>query len=140
MPLLLRVASVVSLCFVMISGCEFSSPKRNAVTGQVKYKGEPITDGVITFIPDDPALKATGGSTIKDGKFEIRKNVGLPAGQYKVSINYPDPKRRVPIQEGDAPGESREVPDLLPPKYNRETILRAEIKSDAPNELTFDLD
>ncbi|MBN9518540.1 hypothetical protein J0H58_08480 [bacterium] len=136
----------LSVAFAFVSalvvlGCGSSDPKRHAVSGTVTYKTVPISNGTITFIPDDPAVKSSGGAAVKDGKFEIAAAAGLFPGKYKVSINYPDPKRTPPApKEGEAPGESgREVMDLLPAKYNRDTELRAEVKADGSNALTFDL-
>ncbi len=125
----------------LVAGCGPSEPKRYGVTGLVKYKGTSIAAGTVTFTPEDPALKSAGGAAIKDGRFEVPQAAGLLAGKYKVSINYPDPKRTPPApKEGEAPGEGgREVADLLPVKYNRETELRAEVKADGSNDLLFDL-
>lgn len=120
-------------------GCGASGPKRYKVTGTASYKGSPIPNGAITFLPEDPATGAMGGAPIKDGKFEIPQQNGLIAGKYKVAITYPDPKGTPPPKEGDAPGESREVRDLLPAEYNRDTKLRAEVKSDGTNDFPFDL-
>lgn len=142
MPVLrYRFALAFALVSLAVASCGPSGPKRYAVTGVVKYKGQPIPNGTITFTPEDPALKSAGGAAVKDGRFEVPQAAGLYAGKYRVSVNYPDPKRTPPTpKEGEAPGESgREVADLLPAKYNRETELRAEVTADGPNDLTFDL-
>jgi hypothetical protein len=140
-PRLLHALPLALLAFAHVAGCGSSEPKRYAVTGLVKYKGSPIPAGTVTFTPEDPSLKSAGGAAIKDGRFEVPKAAGLLAGKYKVSVNYPDPKRSPPSpKEGEAPGESgREVADLLPAKYNQETELRAEVTADGSNDLTFDL-
>jgi hypothetical protein len=130
----------------LLTGCS-SGPKRYKVTGNVKYKGTPITAGTITFLDEKGGV--AGGAPIKDGAFEIEQKAGLLPGKYKVSISYPDPKRapRAP-EPGELPGEgdpaggadmSREVKDLLPAKYNRQTELTAEVKEDGSNDFPFDL-
>lgn len=137
----IRLAIVFLLTTFVVAGCGPSEPKRYKVIGTVKYKGQTIPNGTITFTPEDPSVKSAGGAAIKDGKFEILQAAGLYAGKYKVSINYPDPKRSPPApKDGEAPGESgREVADLLPAKYNRDTELRAEVTANGPNDFTFDL-
>jgi hypothetical protein len=126
---------------LVVLGCGPSAPKRYAVSGTVSYKNAPIPNGTVTLTPADPAVKSSGGAAIKDGKFTIDAAAGLFPGTYKVSVNYPDPKRAPPTpKEGEAPGEGgREVMDLLPAKYNRDTELRAEVKADGANAFTFDL-
>jgi hypothetical protein len=106
----------------------------------VKYKGTPVPLGSVTFTPEDPTTGSMGGAAVKDGKFEILETNGLRAGKYKVSFSYPDPKSAPPPpKEGEAPGENREVKELLPAKYNRETELKAEVKADGSNDFSFDL-
>jgi hypothetical protein len=109
----------------------------------------PIPAGAITFLNEQGT--AVGGAPIKDGVFDIPAASGLPAGNYKVTISYPDPKGAPPVKEDEPPGvgdpggkpgdnvDPRPVKELLPAKYNRETELKAEIKDGDPNKLTFDL-
>ena len=107
--------------------------------GTVKYKDAAVANGTITFLAEDTGA-VVAGTTIKDGAFEIPVVAGLPAGKYKVSVSLPDAKGAAPApKDGDAPGVSREVKELLPAKYNRDTELRAEVKAGGPNEFPFDL-
>jgi hypothetical protein len=81
----------------------------------------------------------SGGAAIKDGAFEIAEAQGLLEGNYKVAISFPDPKRAPVVKEGEAPGESREVKELLPAKYNTASELKAAVSNSGPNEFPFDL-
>jgi len=135
----LIAALVVAFSVALLTGCGDSAPKRYKVSGTVKYKGTPIPLGMITFLTEDAGASA-GGAEIKDGMYEIPAVSGLAAGKYKVSVSFPDQKGAAPApKEGEAPGASREVKELLPAKYNRETELRAEVKAGEPNEFSFDL-
>jgi hypothetical protein len=117
--------ATVPLVLVVLSACS-SGSDRCGVSGTVKYKGQPIKAGTITFL-NETTNSAVGGAPITDGKYEIPESNGLKPGTYKVSINYPDPS--VPPAPADAPpGEAIPVPELLPPQYNRETTLKKEIK------------
>jgi hypothetical protein len=104
------------------------------VSGTVKYKDEPIKSGMISFRAEDGA---TGGAEIKDGKYDIPAASGLLPGNYRVAINYPDPKAPKP-REDEPPGEVVQTKDLLPGKYHNKTELTAEIKAEA-NKVDFDL-
>jgi hypothetical protein len=141
MPVVRIVACLGFLTALIVTvGCGKSEPKRYKVSGTVKWKGNPIPNGSITFLPEDTTGAAMGGAQIKDGQYEILATNGLTAGKYKVSISYPDPKGSPPpAKEGELPGESRLVKDLLPEKYNGATVLRAEVTPDGPNEFPFDL-
>src|SRR5262245_36595508 len=123
---------------VLVAGCS-SEAKRHKVTGTVNYKGSPIKEGSVSFTPEAANTGTVGGAPVKDGRFEIPAANGLTAGKYKVAFSYPDPKGRASAESGDAPGVSGEAKELLPTKYTTQTELRAEVKSEGPNEFTFDL-
>ncbi|MBN9122885.1 MAG: hypothetical protein J0I06_27730 [Planctomycetes bacterium] len=126
-PFLLVVGFVV--------GCGKGEPKRYPVSGTVKYKGEPIKYGNISFRADNGA---SGGADIRDGKYEIPAVAGLPEGSYRVAVTYPDPKVPAPRPD-EPPGPSTPVRELLPAKYNDKTELTAQIKAEGANDVSFDL-
>lgn len=116
-------------------GCS-ARTKRSPVSGTVKFKGQPIRLGIISFRSTDD--KHVGTGTITDGKYEIQQISGLPAGSYRVAISYPDPK--VPAPKGDeAPGEAPPVREMLPAKYANGSELKAEIKDGPNTDVNFDL-
>jgi len=119
----------------LIVGCGKSEEKRYGVSGTVKYKGEPIKYGTINFRADNGA---TAGAEIKDGKYDMPAVGGLPEGNYRVAVTYPDPK--IPAPRADLPpGESGPVREMLPAKYNAQTELTAQIKAQSTNDVSFDL-
>src|SRR5262245_55278775 len=63
---------------------------RCAPSGGVKFRGQPLDQGAITFLPEDPSLGAGGGAMIKDGRYDIPARSGLPPGRYKVMITSAD--------------------------------------------------
>src|SRR5215207_384142 len=131
-----RFAALVPLAtaLLFLIGCK-PEAKRYGVSGVVKYKGEPVKFGTISFRSDDGQ---TGGAQVVDGKYEIPAATGLPPGKYQVAVTYPDPKAPKP-KEGEPPGVVAEVKDLLPDKYNNKTELTAEIKAESNNVVNFDL-
>jgi hypothetical protein len=120
----------------LAAGCGASGAKRNPISGMVTYKGQPIKQGIINFRSEGEGQYVATGEII-DGKYEIPTISGLPAGQYAVAINYPDPKAP-PQKEEEMPGASRAVREMLPARYNEETTLKKDIK-DGPNDINFDL-
>jgi hypothetical protein len=122
------------ICAVVLAGCS-SGPKRYPVSGTVKYKGEPIKNGAITFRSPEGG---TGGAAIVNGEYSIPAATGLVPGNYTVSISYPDPKAPKP-KEGEAPGKTPPAKELLPPKYNLKSELKATIEPIPMNEKSFDL-
>jgi hypothetical protein len=133
---LVRLAAFLlfSTAVTVALGCK-AEAKRYGVSGTVKYKGEFIKSGTISFRSDSGA---TSGAQITDGKYEIPAKGGLPPGKYRVAITYPDPKAPKP-KEGEPPGAVVEARDLLPAKYNDQTELHAEIKAEPTNDVSFDL-
>ena len=77
---------VSSWILLTLSGCS-DKPKLAQVTGNVTYKGQPVKQGSITFVPAE-GRPATG--KIVDGKItEItcyELNDGVPLGSHKVLI------------------------------------------------------
>lgn len=114
---------------VAVAGCGGES--LTPVTGTVHYKGQPLKEGSITFLPEK-GRPATG--KIVDGQIvEVttnQANDGVPAGKHKVTITS--------IEGGKdmyAPTKSR-----IPEKYAvaEQSGLTADI-GPGKNELKFDL-
>ncbi|MGL4553367.1 MAG: hypothetical protein ACRC33_19545, partial [Gemmataceae bacterium] len=94
--------SSLLLAIVFASGC--AGDGRSGVKGTVKYKGQPLKAGMISFIPEG-GMSPVGGSPIADGAYEVVTVAGIPAGKYKVSITAPDPSGPAAKVE-PVPGES----------------------------------
>jgi hypothetical protein len=103
------------------------------VSGTVKYKGEPVKAGMISFRAENGA---SGGAEIVDGKYEVP--AGLQEGKYQVAITYPDPKVPAPRPD-EPPGPAVEAREMLPAKYNEQTELTADIKPQRSNDISFNL-
>ncbi len=125
---------VAILFLVLTTGCG-SEPNLQPVSGIVQWQGKPVKSGTINFRSEDGRFVGTG--TIVDGDYKIPKISGLVPGNYLVAISYPDQKSPTP-KDGEAPGESRAVREILPLKYANGSALKAEIKTGL-NEVSFDL-
>ena len=132
--LLLGGLAVVAL----VAGCGGPRDGLQAVSGEVTWGGEPLPSGTITLQPLKEG-RATGGQ-IEDGQFEIPASRGAKPGEYRVSIEaYLPTGKQVPSPE--VPGEMvDDVKQMIPPKYNSRTELRAQITPDGDNNFPFELE
>jgi hypothetical protein len=118
-----------------LAGCG-AGDRRQAVTGTVSYKGEPVRAGTVQFLTD---TGPQGGAVIRDGRFEVPAAHGLLPGTYKVSVSAPGPVA-VQTPEEKAAGASARATELLPARYNAATTLTAEVGEGRPNHFDFPLD
>lgn len=119
--------------FVLV-GCD-QYPGRMAVSGTVTMKGEPLKNGTVTFYPVTTGTQS--GTAIEDGVFKIKREEGLLAGKYRVSISSPDGE--TPTNPGVAPGPSGNFTskDRVPLAFNQNSKLEVEVTSTGPNEFEF---
>jgi hypothetical protein len=98
--------------------------------GRVTLDGLPLAEGSITFL-EAQGRAALGGGEIKDGDFRV----SLPPGAYRVQVfaTRPVPGKTIP-EMGNAPV----LESLIPPRYNTETTLNAEV-TEAAEPLSFAL-
>jgi hypothetical protein len=135
-----RVMGSFALCLAILglAGC---GGGRVPVTGSVSYKGEPVGEGTIAFVAADPAgggEAANASGEIKDGKYSIQAVRGPKPGKYKVEVYWNKKTGRMVPTPGDADVKMPETKQLLPPKYNRQSELTADITSGG-NTVNFDL-
>jgi hypothetical protein len=79
------VASFAVLAVCLLAGCG-SDDGRQGASGSVTLDGEPLLKGILSFQPADGARANSAGGAVKDGKFDIPADMGLPPGKYRVFI------------------------------------------------------
>ena len=99
----------------------------------MKYDGEAVTEGTITFFPTG-GTGGTAGGPIKDGKYSVTK---VPVGTAKVSITGSKFQKMKDLYGKGGP-QMAMTTNPLPPKYNDKTELTYDVKPGA-NEKDFDL-
>lgn len=125
------------LLLVPSLGCGDATGGREAISGEIRFKGKPLDQGQIQFIPDQEQ-DTTSGSLIDAGKYNVEKKQGLHPGKYKVVISSGDPKVNAPPEE--APGAPFPLAkERLPKEYNTATKQFVEVKKDGPNKFDFDI-
>ena len=110
-------------CMFMV-GCGPSGPRVVPVSGQVTYKGKPVTRITLGFTPEGGSGRPSTGETDAQGKFELvyegtRK--GAEVGKHSVSFNY----------QASDPGEEMEI---LEGKKKRPPEIEALFKKYGPNQ------
>ncbi len=131
------------LLAVLTAGCGGETgPKLAETAGVVTYKGKPLADANVTFMP--ASGPAAYGSTDANGAYELSTtgDKGAMVGPARVVITAFE------MLDEEKPEEKLTAADLkkmntprIPPKFgNPETSgLTADIKPDVRNEFNFDL-
>jgi hypothetical protein len=98
-----RFASSLPLVLMVLAGCDktHSLPTVPA-TGTLTYKGQPVADAHVSFIPADPLSGRPGtGVTDAKGRFTLQTYVGgstfangALTGEYNVTVNQGLPTRK----------------------------------------------
>lgn len=129
---------VVWVILVSAIGC--SKPvefQRVEVTGTVTLNGQPLEEGTISIYPDVKVKGPLVQAKIVGGKFSLTKKEGPATGANRVSIKAVKKTGRKISSDGI---ESDEVLQYIPPQYNDDTTLKADVKPEpTKNEFVFEL-
>ena len=117
------------LSALVLGGCGPSGPETYPVSGTVTWNGQPLPEGHIVFSSEDGSVAPAAGK-ISDGKFAFRAQ----AGQKRVEIHADREAGPIDPFMGTVPRKP-----YIPPRYNSETILTAEVIPTGKNEFTFEL-
>jgi len=102
------------------------------VWGTVSYEGAPVQEGQIVFFPIEDTRGPSTGAEIREGRYEIPRSDGPRAGGvYRVEITAAGPARSYAPNASGAGMVAEVKGQLLPPAYNQQSKLRAEISPDA---------
>lgn len=127
----LGMVAVLCLAPVLVGcgGKPYKGETRIAISGKVSVDGELVDGGTITFVPTVASDKqrAAGGQIVK-GEYKVPEEKGPNAGSYKVLINWPKPTGRK-LADSDTGGMIDEVAEAVPPKYNTQSELTADVSA-----------
>ena len=130
-----RVAVLtVAVSLAALAGC---SGGRAGVSGKVAYDGKPVDGGVIVFVPEGDAAGTKVSGDIVGGEYKLPADRGPKPGKYKVEIIWKQKKPSAKKTDPDVVTPDQTI-QVIPPKYNTQTTLNADVKSGS-NELNFDL-
>lgn len=131
----LALAWLVAIC--SLAGCA-QKPTVAVVTGTVTYRGNPVSGGIVMFVP--PSGPTATGTIDSQGNYRISTfglGDGALPGTYPVSIRPVPPGGE--MKQKRSPGTV--TSDELPSKYtdHRSSNLTAEVK-EGNNVVNFDLE
>lgn len=123
-----------------LAGCGGSGAALHGVSGKISLDGEAIAQGSITFVPAADTQGPSGGSNIENGTYQVPREKGLVAGNYRVEIRAQRPTgRQIPAQSPAPPGTMiPETKEAVPANFNTASELQVEIPS-PKNTLDFQL-
>lgn len=136
---------VLLLATSSLAGCSSKSgPDRVAVAGTVSLDGEPIKTGCIRFIPTEATKGPAAVAIIQEGAYSLSNNDGPVAGILRVEIeatNFQD--FELDDEEAYADRAAKGKPPLkknpVPPIYNRNSTLTAQLTTDGNRTFDFPL-
>lgn len=125
---------VLVLALLLGAGAGCSSKRANLapVKGAVTYRGDPLPNALVVFMPETPDMMPATGLTDSQGHFELTTFVqgdGASLGKHRVTVTARAPEKVNP----DNPFSAVPGPPLIPTRYfNPETSgLTAEVKAGA---------
>lgn len=122
-----KIASIAILLASFLSGCgRRDGIERVYLTGEVTYGGQPLEVGQIRFVPIDGTDAPVTIERFEGGKYETATSQGVPVGRHRVEILAYTAENFANWPTG--PG-SRPIPQILPPKFNRQSELSIELSS-----------
>src|SRR5262249_40327435 len=124
-----RVLCLVSL-LLLAPGCA-RGPVLYPVEGAVTMDGSDIADGDIIFESLDPHVPSAAGK-IKDGRFHFKTQ----AGPKRVRIYA---TRAIPGTEGKGMMGTSLLETVVPPEFNLNSELNAEVTSEGSKQFDFHL-
>lgn len=134
---------VAALTVAVSLGCGESANKHGRIpfSGTVTLDGEPLPKGYLIFEPKAGQPTQSGGM-IENGTFNVPEKAGAAPGLYSVAIfsgSDPPPNNYSPGTPEYEAASMRAPGEQVPPKFNINTTLTAEVKSGEENVFKFDL-
>jgi len=127
---------LLPILLMLPAGCGGPSDGRLVVTGEVRFDGQPVTLGSISFktLGKGPSV----GGKIVDGQFRIAEK-GPTAGEYQVMIQgMRETGRMVAVDRAFPDQKEAEMEQYIPTQYNSRSELKENI-SPSNTHLVFEL-
>ncbi len=108
----------VALPLTTLAGGCSSGDRPVPVRGSVTYRGEPLPNALVVFMPETPGVLPASGLTDRAGRFELMTRAphdGAFAGKHRVTITARGPAAAPADSTLGLPSEPGEP--LIPDKY-----------------------
>jgi hypothetical protein len=127
--------ALLTTCLLLLAGC--SGGRQQPLEGTVTLDGKPLGEGSISFVPLPGTGGPTTGASIAAGRFYVPAEKGTFAGNFRVEITARQKTGRQ-ILSDTAGGLVEQYEQFLPPRYNRESQLTANV-TQGSNQFEFKL-
>jgi hypothetical protein len=127
-----RLGWLFAFLAMSTAGCGPREPATYEVRGTVAWKGQPVPDGYVNFLPGDGQSVKVDAGKIEGGAFVFRSTAGPKTVEIWAN-------REKPGQTNKVMG-LREKEQYIPAKYNSQTTLKADVTPEGPNQFTFKLE
>lgn len=112
----------ISLGSFSFVGCGNDGPEMIRIRGDVSYKGAPLTDGMVVYLPAGGTdTQQASGRIQPDGTFELttsKKGDGVRVGEYSIIVQaYSQGARSLTREETEAGARVSEPRLLIPKRY-----------------------
>jgi hypothetical protein len=97
-----QIAVLLLSGLLALPGCAGRASTGN-ISGVVKYKGEPVTAGTVSFFAETNAV--CSGQIDRDGNYTV---IGVPTGNAKITVQTPRADIRMP--GGESPPKTISIP------------------------------
>lgn len=126
---------VFAICLaILAAGCSGGDgPATYPVAGTVTFDGQPIKEGDILFVSDNPAFGPDAGK-ITDGRFSLMAKEGKMRVKITAVRELPGPAKKGAMGEEIKPSEQ-----FIPPCYNDKTTLTVNVPLADGKEIEFAL-
>ena len=114
---------ILGLVLALSVGCS-SSTTHGTVIGTVTLDGQPLQEGTVRFVPVDGDSQ-TASAAIDSGSFVAT----VPVGSYRVEFSAPKTVGKKKMYESPDSPEVDVVVELLPDRYNVNSILTLNVEA-----------
>jgi len=128
------------LAALAVAGCGGpDGPPREPVSGVVTLDGKPLEKGLITFTPEGGGDLVVSGLVV-DGAFHLPREEGPGLGPHRVDVSSRKATGKTLKDRNDPENPVEERVEVVPPRYNLRSELRADVVQGGDNRFTYDLD
>ncbi|MBI3462238.1 MAG: carboxypeptidase regulatory-like domain-containing protein [Planctomycetes bacterium] len=113
----------VILLLLLVGGCGGDSDGLAPVDGTIIYRGKPLPNARVVFMPETPGALPASGTTDDAGRYELMTSVpgdGARVGKHRVTVTARGPDKLLPANQltTGLPGSNTAPGDpLIPPRY-----------------------
>lgn len=136
-----RLIALVIVMVITAAGCAESGDglDRQPISGSITLNGLPLASGLITFVPSG-APEPVATAAIEDGSYALDREDGPVSGPHRVTIWASAPTGQT-IHDPYYPDEPiEETREIIPNRYNTQSVLTADVKTNDENGVSFQLE